>query len=53
MAVCFILRSDDVRYKKLNNDLKSSANQGRGEYPKTLTDSFDLIANEYGEYDTV
>ena len=39
MAVCFILRSDEARYKKLNDNLKRSANPGRDEYPKTLTDA--------------
>ena len=31
MATCFILRSDETRYKKLLDDLKSSANRGRDE----------------------
>ena len=53
MAVCYILKSDDGRYKKLNDDLKSSANRGRDEYPETLTDAFNLLVRESGEYDTV
>jgi len=57
LAVCFILRSDGTgersRYKKLLEDLKSSANRGRDEYPITLTDAFDLLVHESGEYDTV
>jgi len=52
LAMCFILRSDKGRYKKLLEDLKSSANRGRDEYPKTLTDAFDLLVRESGEYDT-
>ena len=28
MAVCYILKCDNNRYKKLNDDLKSSANRG-------------------------
>ena len=52
MSVCLILRSDDMRYKKLNDDLKSSANWGRDEYLKTLTDAFNLIVRESGKYDT-
>jgi len=57
MAECFILRCDGLsehsRYKKLLKDLKSSANRGRDEYPTTLTDAFDLLVRESGEYDTV
>ena len=41
------------RYKKLLDDLKSSANRGRDEYPITLTKAFDLLVRESGEYDTV
>ena len=53
MAVCYILRSDTDRYGKLLDDLKSSANRGRDEYPVTLTDAFDLLVRESGELDTV
>ena len=53
MSVCFILRSDEFRYKSLLDDLKISANLGRDEYPTTLTDAFDLSVRESGEYDTV
>ena len=53
MAICFIVRSDEGRYKKLLDDLKSSANRGRDEYPTTLTNAFDLLVRESGEYDTV
>ena len=49
LAMCFILRSDEGRYKNLLNDLKSSANRGRDEYPTTLTDAFDLLVRESGE----
>ena len=52
MAVCFILRSNEGRYKKLLEDLKSSANRGRDEYPETFTSAFDLLVRESGEYDT-
>ena len=52
MVACFILRSDDARYKKILDDLKSSANRGRDEYPTTLTNAFDLLVRESGEYDT-
>ena len=52
MAVCYILRSDTDRYGKLLEDLKSSANRGRDEYPVTLTDAFDLLVRESGEFDT-
>jgi hypothetical protein len=53
MATCFILRSDETRYKKLLDDLKSSANRGRDEYPTTLTNAFDLLVRESGEYNTM
>ena len=53
MAICFILRSDEIRYKRLLEDLKRSANLGRDEYPETLTKAFDLLVRESGEYDTV
>ena len=53
MAVNFILRSDNNRFKKLNDDLKSSANRGRDEYHVTLTDAFNLLVRESGEYDFV
>ena len=53
MAICFILRSDELRHKRLLEDLKRSANLGRDEYPETLTDAFDLLVRESGEYDTV
>ena len=43
LAVAFILRSDENRYKKLLDDLKSSANRGRNEYPTDLTAAFDLL----------
>lgn len=53
MAVCFLLRSDETRYKTLLDDLKRSSNLGRDEYPATLTEAFDLLVRESGEYDTV
>ena len=53
MAVCFILRSDESRYKSLLDGLKRSANLGRDEYPATLTEAFDLLVRESGEYDSV
>ena len=43
MAVYYILRSNIDRYGKLLEDLKSSANCGRDEYPVTLTDAFDFL----------
>ena len=53
MAVCFILRSDEARYKILLDGLKRSANLGRDEYAATLTETFDLLLRESGEYDNV
>ena len=53
MAISFILRSDENRFKKLNDDLKSSANRGRDKYPVTLTEAFNLLVRESGEYGTV
>ena len=43
MATYFNLRSNGARYKELIDDLKSSANRGRDEYPTTLTNAFDLL----------
>ena len=51
LAMCFVLRSNEVTYKKLLDDLKRSANLGRDEYPETLTAAFDLLVRESGEYD--
>ena len=53
MAICFILRSDPDRYNVLLQYLERSANLGRDEYPKTLTEAFGLLVRESGEYDTV
>ena len=53
MAVSFVLCSDNFRYKKLNEELKSVANRGRDEYPVTLTVAFNLLVRELGEYDSV
>ena len=53
LAVCFIVRSDEGRYKSLLDDLKSSANRGQDEYPITLISAFDLLVRESGEYNTV
>ena len=53
MAVCFILRSDAEKCETLLDGLKRSANLGRDEYPDTLTQAFDLLARESGEYDSV
>ena len=33
--------------------MKSAANRGRDEYPVTLTEAFDLLVRESGEYDSV
>ena len=43
MAVCYILKSNENRYKQLLEDLKSSANHGRDKYPVTLTDAFNSL----------
>ena len=53
MAVSYILRSNEVRYKKLLDGLRTSANLGRKEYPETLTDAFNLLVRESGEYDNI
>ena len=52
-ATCFIIMSNGSTYKKLLDDLKSSSNRGRDEYPRALTDVFDLLVKESGQYDTV
>ena len=43
LAMCFILRSNEVTYKKLLDDLKRSTNLGRDEYPEILTGAFDGV----------
>ena len=53
MAITFTLRSADNRFKKLNEDLKGAANKGRDEYCVSLTEDFNLLVRESGEYDTV
>ena len=53
LAVCFILRSNKTRYAKLLDDLKRSANLGRDEYPESLTEAFNLLVRESGEYNGV
>ena len=53
MGMCFILHSHEGTYKKLLDDLKRSANLGRDEYPETLTEAFNLLVRESGEYDAV
>ena len=53
MTTGFILRSDVNRYKQLLKDLKRLANLGRDEYPESLTEAFNLLVRESGEYDTV
>ena len=52
-TICFILREDEGRYKTLLDDLKSSANCGRNEYPTTLILAFDLLVREPDEYDQI
>lgn len=53
MGMCFILRSHKGTYKKLLDDLKRSSNLGRDKYPETLTEAFNLLVIESGEYDSV
>ena len=38
-----------MRYKNLLEDLKSSVNCGRDEYPTTLASAFDLLVRESGD----
>ena len=37
MAICYILRNNEVRYNKLLDDLNISTNCGRDEYPVSCT----------------
>ena len=52
-AIYYVLQSNENKYKKLLDDLKSSANYGRDKYPKRLTSAFDLLVRKSGEYDNV
>ena len=45
--ISFILRSEENRFKKFKDDLKSSANS------ITLTEAFNLLLRESGDHDTV
>ena len=49
-AICFIIRVDESRFKKLYNDLESSACRGMDEYPTTLTATYDFLVRESGVY---
>ena len=51
-AICFIIKSDESRFKKLYDNLNISAYRGRDEYPTTLTASYDLLVRESEVYDT-
>ena len=41
-ALCFILKSDEAKYKTSLDNLKSSSNHGQDEYPFTLTVAFNM-----------
>ena len=42
-AICFLLRSDEYRYKELLVDLKKGAYRGRDEYPTTVSGVYELM----------
>ena len=48
MVISFILRSDENRFKKLKDDLKSFAKRGRDEHPITLAEAFNFLVRESG-----
>ena len=50
LAMCFVLRSNELTYKKLLDDLKRSTNLLRDEYPQLLTEALDLLVRGSGEY---
>ena len=50
MAVCFILRSDEIIHKSLLDGLKTSANLERDECTTTFTEAFDLMVRESSEH---
>ena len=52
MAACVVLRSDDARYRRFLDDLKSPANRRGDECPTIITNAFDLLVHEFGECDT-
>ena len=51
-AVCFIIRANEKRFKKLHDNLKISAYRGRNDYPTTLTAAYTHLVRESGVYDT-
>ena len=53
MAICYILRNNEVRYNKLLDDLNISTNRGRDEYPVLLTDAFNLRVRKSREHNKV
>ena len=50
-AVSFILRANENRCKSLFKDFKSLVYRGRGEYPITITSTFDLLVRESGNFE--
>ena len=43
LAMCFFIRADERRYGDLQEDLKKGVFRGRDEYPKTVSDAYQLL----------
>jgi hypothetical protein len=43
LAMCFFIRADERRYGDLHEDLKKGVFRGRDEYPKTISDAYQLL----------
>lgn len=52
-AMCFILRSTHKRYMILLDDRKRSSSLGRDKYQQSLTEVFNSLVRDSGEYDGV
>jgi len=52
LAACFLASSNNNRFGKLKESLKERENLGSDEYPKTISDTFELIMKTSGELES-
>ena len=52
LATCFLASSNNAKYGKLKESLKESENLGVDEYPKTISDVFELLMKTSGELES-
>ena len=41
--MCFVLRTDKIRYSNLLEELRKGVYRGRDEYPTTVTNAYELL----------